>query len=302
MSLTKLADSAELTMQLIDGQYELAAQSAGLSDRLAAVQARLSAQDVEFEAALLDVHTELTAQHALGELSERLDGRSSELTARLVDVESELTTQVDSLLTVLLSRNAEPVPAYCDQDADGGGWIVVHRRAAAAPALNVSRGWEAYKWGFGQLDGNFWWGNERLWAATALLDRRYELRVDLRDADGGTRHALYRRFAVSSEPDGYRLTVADYSGDAGDALGRLSGRRFWAGGRGRGGRPGGRPGGCAEEAAAGWWRAECAGSGDEAHDEKGAVSKRSDGGVWTAWTDASLKSVEMKIRSVGASS
>ncbi len=45
--------------------------------------------------------------------------------------------------------------------------------------------------------------------------RSYSLRVDLEDSEEETRYALYGQFAVGAEDDGFRLTVGDYTGDAG---------------------------------------------------------------------------------------
>ncbi|XP_015423235.1 PREDICTED: fibrinogen C domain-containing protein 1 [Myotis davidii] len=72
-------------------------------------------------------------------------------------------------------------------------------------------------------------GLKRLHALTAQA--AYELHVDLEDFDNGTAYAHYRSFgvgllSVDPEEDGYPLTVADYSGTAGDSLLRHSGLPF----------------------------------------------------------------------------
>ncbi len=50
---------------------------------------------------------------------------------------------------------------------------------------------------------------------TLTSSRNYRLRVDLEDFDGNTAYASYRRFAVGSAVDGFKLTVGGYSGTAG---------------------------------------------------------------------------------------
>ena len=54
---------------------------------------------------------------------------------------------------------------YCDQDTNGGGWIVLMRRVDSSEHFN--RSWEEYKNGFGSVDRNFWLGNELIHRLTA---------------------------------------------------------------------------------------------------------------------------------------
>ena len=70
-----------------------------------------------------------------------------------------------------------------------------------------------YSRGFGDLEGEFWLGNEFLHRLTE--GGLHELRVDLSDFEKGIRYAKYGLFHVSDVTDRYRLTVAGYSGDAG---------------------------------------------------------------------------------------
>ena len=63
-------------------------------------------------------------------------------------------------------------------------------------------------------------GLKRIHALTTQA--AYELHVDLEDFDNGTAYAHYGSFgvglfSVDPEEDGYPLTVADYSGTAGEA-------------------------------------------------------------------------------------
>lgn len=86
-------------------------------------------------------------------------------------------------------------------------------------------------------------GLKRLHALTTQA--AYELHVDLEDFDNGTAYAHYGSFgvglfSVDPEEDGYPLTVADYSGTAGEAHGAAgsAGQRAKPlGPRGSGSRP-----------------------------------------------------------------
>ena len=61
----------------------------------------------------------------------------------------------------------------------------------------------------------FMTGNNMLQDITSR--RNYQLRIDLEDFQGETRHAVYSNFAVASESDKFRLTLGSYRGNAGNA-------------------------------------------------------------------------------------
>ncbi|XP_045134075.1 microfibril-associated glycoprotein 4-like [Portunus trituberculatus] len=114
---------------------------------------------------------------------------------------------------------------YCDMVKHGGGWTVIQRRQSQRVQENFARDWSSYREGFGELRGEMWLGLEALHLLTHSA--HYELRVDMVDYELGRKYAHYQVFQVGAEEDGYRLLVANYSGDAGDALSYYhSGRRF----------------------------------------------------------------------------
>lgn len=76
--------------------------------------------------------------------------------------------------------------------------------------------WAAYKNGFGNLNGEFWLGNDNLHRLTAADN--VTLRVDLEDFDGNITYAEYTTFKVADEGDKYRLLVGGYNGTAGDSM------------------------------------------------------------------------------------
>ncbi|XP_059159481.1 ficolin-1-like [Physella acuta] len=112
---------------------------------------------------------------------------------------------------VILSSGLE---VMCDTQTDGGGWTVIQRRTNGQ--TDFYRGWEEYKYGFGDVGvGEFYLGNENIHRLTSL--RRYEMRVDFKH-NTIDYFARYARFQLYGEPEGYRLKVSGYSGNAGDAL------------------------------------------------------------------------------------
>ncbi|CAL8325863.1 unnamed protein product, partial [Boreogadus saida] len=112
-----------------------------------------------------------------------------------------------------------PLPVYCDMETDGGGWTVFQRRSDGS--VDFFRGWKDYVKGFGELGGEFWMGLDNLHLLTSGADM--SLRVDLRDGEEAA-YARYSTFRVAKR--NYRLSVAGYSGTAGDSMSYHSGRLF----------------------------------------------------------------------------
>ena len=71
------------------------------------------------------------------------------------------------------------------------------------------RGWADYKRGFGNLNGEFWLGLDKINRLTKSNNR---LRVELEDTTGKTAYAEYDTFAVRSERTKYQLSLGSYSG------------------------------------------------------------------------------------------
>ena len=80
-----------------------------------------------------------------------------------------------------------PVQVLCDMTTDVGGWTVSQRRLGGS--VDLYPGWESYKNGFGDLNGESWLGNDNLHRLTAA--DVVTLRVDLGDFDGDIRYAEY---------------------------------------------------------------------------------------------------------------
>ena len=96
----------------------------------------------------------------------------------------------------------------CDMKTDGGGWTIFQRRQDSS--VNFYRGWNDYKTGFGDLNGNFWLGLDKIHRLTK--SGKNVLRVDLTDWTKDTAYAKYGSFSVASESDAYRMNYASFSG------------------------------------------------------------------------------------------
>ena len=95
----------------------------------------------------------------------------------------------------------------CDMTTDGGGWTVFQRRHDGS--VDFYRNWTDYKYGFGNMSGEFWLGLENIKRLTKDNDK--ELRVDLEDFEMEKRYAKYETFKV--EGGKYKLTVEGHSGE-----------------------------------------------------------------------------------------
>ena len=76
-------------------------------------------------------------------------------------------------------------------------------------SVDFYRGWADYKRGFGNLNGEFWLGLDKVNRLTKTKNR---LRVDLEDIKGKTAYPEYDMFAVTSERTKYQLSLGTYSG------------------------------------------------------------------------------------------
>lgn len=192
---------------------------------------------------------------------------------------------------------------FCDMTTDNKGWIVFQKRKDGRE--NFYRGWSDYVNGFGNLDGDFWLGNEFLHILTSK--KNYKLRVDLEDFNKVKRYAEYSVFSVASSLDKYRLTIGGYSGDAGDCLREHNEQQFstldadndsYSPVENQNASTN-----CAERYRGGWWYKACHRDGSNLNGlyySSGDYSGKSayeDGITWHLWRGLwySLKTIEMKI-------
>ena len=182
-------------------------------------------------------------------------------------------------------------------EEDGGGWTVVIRRDDIEPRQDFYQDWEEYKWGFGYLEKEFYWGNEHIWLLTSQLDRQYQVHFWLEDWDGYTRYAAYESFAIESEDAHYRLHIGEYSGNAGDTFYYNNNYPVTTYDRDYDACSGYS---CAEEHEAAWWYYCCTHCQPTGGYYDGGYSGNPYLGItWDAWKSSdpySLKAAIMKIR------
>ncbi|XP_077866088.1 fibrinogen C domain-containing protein 1-like [Saccoglossus kowalevskii] len=182
---------------------------------------------------------------------------------------------------------------FCDMETDSGGWTVIQRRQDGSE--NFYRDWDAYKHGFGDLNGEFWLGNEQIHRLT--LQDNYEVRIDLGDTSGKMTFALYEHFGVAAETVNYKLSLGTYFGTAGDSFGSDRHRNMAFSTKDRDNDI--YDGNCASLYKGGWWYGACHHTNlNGLYHHGDNPNKSGDGVSWQAWRGFhySLKFTEMKIR------
>jgi len=184
---------------------------------------------------------------------------------------------------------------FCDQETSGGGWTVIQRRGDyGEPRVNFTRPWLDYKHGFGDLYGEFWFGNDYI--SKLSTEQSMMLRIELEAHNGTTAFAEYTTFRVDGESVDYRLWVGGYSGNATDSLSNHNGYKFSTVDRNNDEAPQCCP--CAPAYGGGWWFYSCF----EANLNGEYFSDPLDNGyyrgiIWELWLgDYSLKSAKMMVR------
>lgn len=180
------------------------------------------------------------------------------------------------------------VTVFCDQVADGGGWAVIQRRRDGS--VSFDQGWAAYDAGFGDLNGEFWLGLEKMHWLTA--SRKQTLRVELSDFEGKSAFAKYDEFVIGGPDSYYRLHVEGYSGNAGNSMNYSNNSRFTT----KDADHDSHSIQCAVHHSGAWWHNSCT------HSNLNAVytTIKQNGNAfvhWNSWkSDEALKYAEMKIR------
>ena len=111
---------------------------------------------------------------------------------------------------------------YCDTSNGGGGWLVVQRRQDGS--VDFIRSWGEYEDGFGELTGEFWYGLRALHCLTG--QGGWEMRMDIKLANGTNIILQYEQFKVASAKDKYKLTVGGFQGTTTDPMALHNGMYF----------------------------------------------------------------------------
>ncbi|GAB0088896.1 Fibrinogen, alpha/beta/gamma chain, C-terminal globular domain [Sergentomyia squamirostris] len=170
----------------------------------------------------------------------------------------------------------------CEFATTGPAWTVIQTRGEFSTKENFNRSWTDYKYGFGNLENEFWFGNDYIHQLTNEEDQ--ELRVELENYAGKFVWTEYQTFYVGPEESQYRLEINGYRGIISDSFLFHNLQNFST--YDRDSDPNDLdPWPCARSYGSGWWFRKC------------GISNLN-GKKWWNWIgDNPLKSTKMMIRS-----
>ncbi|XP_037811105.1 fibrinogen-like protein 1 isoform X2 [Lucilia sericata] len=174
-------------------------------------------------------------------------------------------------------------------------WQTILRRQDGSE--NFNRTWNEYKTGFGQKNGEFFIGLEKLHIMT-MYSEPQELLIILQDFANQTRYAKYNDFLIGSENEKYTIKkLGKFYGDAKDSFSQHLNYAFSTYDQDNANATMSH---CAKEYPGGWWFSSCFYSHlTGPYLRHSQIDKKKEQGiVWYAWhgVNYSLKYVEMLIR------
>ena len=108
----------------------------------------------------------------------------------------------------------QTLQVYCDQTTQGGGWTVFQRRQDGS--VDFSRKWNDYKMGFGNLEGEFWFGNQYIHELTkpSFAPKKSKLLINMRmKGKQIPEYVKYNTFEITDEATKYTLKISGLSGN-----------------------------------------------------------------------------------------
>ncbi|GIY94728.1 techylectin-5B [Caerostris extrusa] len=107
---------------------------------------------------------------------------------------------------VIFPKGRRAVRTLCDMTTDGGGWTIIMRRGDYNEKMtSFHRNWLSYKNGFGDVEGEFWLGNDVINFMTSEDDNM--LRIHMSAFDGDDINLDYTSFSISNESTNYHLKI-----------------------------------------------------------------------------------------------
>uniref|UniRef100_UPI00398F4DA8 fibrinogen-like protein 1-like protein n=1 Tax=Pristiophorus japonicus TaxID=55135 RepID=UPI00398F4DA8 len=103
----------------------------------------------------------------------------------------------------------------CQMGYECGGWTILQQNTKQSE-MTWNETWTTYKYGFGNILGDHYIGNEYMHFITN--QKWYKARIVIEETTGGQRYAEYAMFRIANKQSNYRLHLGAYNGNAGDSL------------------------------------------------------------------------------------
>ncbi|NXX99859.1 FGL1L protein, partial [Centropus bengalensis] len=104
---------------------------------------------------------------------------------------SRLPSSSPSGVYVIQPKGSPPRVVWCDMDTEGKGWTVVQRNSYSTE-ITWKESWTTYKYGFGNVQSDYWLGTEYLHLLTQ--QGTYKVRFVVRNKANVTHFAEYDIF------------------------------------------------------------------------------------------------------------
>ncbi|CAL4103375.1 unnamed protein product [Meganyctiphanes norvegica] len=156
------------------------------------------------------------------------DGRSGARNCK--ELQDQGVSQDGTNIIYPFTNNPDiPLLVLCDQTTQGGGWTVILRRDDSYDDLtDFGRTFEEYATGFGDINYEFFIGNEVIHALTDQSSN--ELLVTIEEILGETGYAHYQYFHVAAKNEyplsPYKMDSGLYEGTIGDGMEFTNGMGF----------------------------------------------------------------------------
>ncbi|XP_006126821.2 angiopoietin-related protein 3 [Pelodiscus sinensis] len=145
-------------------------------------------------------------------------------------------------------NGSEAFNVFCEVKTDSS-WTVIQNRVDGS--LDFNQTWESYTNGFGDLNGEFWLGLEKIYSIANQAD--YILRIELKDWRDNKHYVEYTFTLGSSETD-YTLLLSETLGNISNALPEQTKLRFSIMDHDNATR---RDFNCPQRYSGGWWHRAC---------------------------------------------